>query len=137
MDYGHLFFFKILRAVTKDWFSKCLPATIWEESTFWQKGKTACFSFLFRKDCCGNCKWPKAKKGRWIGEIFFKNQNLGKELVRTVLAWHFMCYSKSENYADLEMEARKNKLILWKEKEPIAPWEWRKFKKRKFEIVRI
>lgn len=48
-----------------------------------------------------------------------------------------MCYSKSENYADLEMEARKNKLILWKEKEPIAPWEWRKFKKRKFEIVRI
>lgn len=67
------------------------------------------------------------RKRRWIGEIFCKNQNLGEELAWNVLAWHFVRYSKSENYADLEREARKAKRVLWREKDPVAPWEWRKF----------
>ena len=59
------------------------------------------------------------------------NQNLGKELVRNGLAWHFKRYSKSENYADLEAAARKKKIGLWRDKDPIAPWNWRKSKLKK------
>ena len=98
---------------------------------FGNKAKQFASDFCFGKTVVVIGNGKKDRNGRWIGEIFFMNQNLGKELVRNGLAWHFKRYSKSENYADLEMEARKNKRGLWKEKEPIAPWEWRKFKKKK------
>ncbi len=98
---------------------------------FGNKAKQFASDFCFGKTVVVIGNGKKDRNGRWIGEIFFKNQNLGKELVRNGLAWHYKRYSKSENYADLEMEARKNKRGLWKEKEPIAPWEWRKFKKKK------
>ncbi|WP_332018573.1 thermonuclease family protein, partial [Kaistella sp.] len=77
----------------------------------------------------GNGK--KDRNGRWIGEIFYNNQNLNKELVRNGLAWHYKRYSKSANYADLETAARKKKVGLWRDKDPIAPWNWRKSKRNK------
>ena len=98
---------------------------------FGTKAKQFASDFCFGKTVVVIGNGKKDRNGRWIGEIFYKNQNLGKELVRNGLAWHFKRYSKNENYADLEMDARKKKRGLWQEKEPIAPWEWRKFKKKK------
>lgn len=71
------------------------------------------------------------RNGRWIAEIFYKNQNLGKELVRNGLAWHFKRYSHNADYAELEIIARKKKVGLWQLKDAIAPWEFRKMKKNK------
>ena len=73
-------------------------------------------------------KWNKAKdrNGRWIAEIYLLDKCLNKELVKNGLAWHFKKYSKSVEYSNLELEARKRKIGLWRDKQPIAPWEWRK-----------
>ena len=98
---------------------------------FGNRAKQFASDFCFGKTVVVIGNGKKDRNGRWIGEIFYKNQNLGKELVSNGLAWHFKRYSKNENYADLEMDARKKKRGLWQEKEPIAPWEWRKFKKKK------
>ena len=86
--------------------------------------------------CCGKTvvvigNGKKDRNGRWIGEIFYNNQNLNKELVRNGLAWHYKRYSKSANYADLEIAARKKKVGLWRDKDPFAPWNWRKSKLKK------
>ena len=86
--------------------------------------------------CCGKTvvvigNGKKDRNGRWIGEIFYNNQNLNKELVRKGLAWHYKRYSKSANYADLEIAARKKKIGLWRDKDPVAPWNWRKSKLKK------
>ena len=86
--------------------------------------------------CCGKTvvvigNGKKDRNGRWIGEIFYNNQNLNKELVRNGLAWHYKRYSKSANYADLETAARKKKIGLWRDKDPVAPWNWRKSKLKK------
>ena len=86
--------------------------------------------------CCGKTvvvigNGKKDRNGRWIGEIFYNNQNLNKELVRNGLAWHYKRYSKSANYADLEIAARKKKIGLWRDKDPVAPWNWRKSKLKK------
>ena len=86
--------------------------------------------------CCGKTvvvigNGKKDRNGRWIGEIFYNNQNLNKELVRNGLAWHYKRYSKSANYADLETAARKKKIGLWRDKDPGAPWNWRKSKLKK------
>lgn len=51
--------------------------------------------------------------------------NLNKELVRTGYAWHFKRYSDDEAYAALENNARENRLGLWADEHPVAPWNWR------------
>jgi micrococcal nuclease len=55
-----------------------------------------------------------------------QNKNVNEELVIAGLAWHFKQYSTNIEIAKLEITARVNKVGLWKDAYPIAPWEWRK-----------
>jgi micrococcal nuclease len=59
-----------------------------------------------------------------------KNQNINQEMVKLGMAWHFKKYSKDPVYAKLETDARKNRVGLWREDNPIAPWLWREKKKK-------
>ena len=68
----------------------------------------------------------KDRYKRLITEVYCNNININKELVRNGLAWHFKKYSKNREYADLEIKARKAKVGLWHDNNPIAPWNWRK-----------
>ncbi|MCX8532249.1 thermonuclease family protein [Chryseobacterium luquanense] len=72
----------------------------------------------------------KDRNKRLIAEIILSNgKNINKELVKNGLAWHFKRYSKDNSYDILEKQAQKLKLGLWKDKNPIAPWDWRKSRK--------
>jgi len=55
-----------------------------------------------------------------------RNENVNKELVKAGLAWHFLKYSKDRSYHELEAIARKNRIGLWADENPIPPWKWRK-----------
>ncbi len=55
-----------------------------------------------------------------------QNKNVNRELVIAGLAWHFKKHSTNNEIAKLEITARVNKVGLWKEEYPIAPWNWRK-----------
>ena len=55
-----------------------------------------------------------------------KKQIVNQELVKQGMAWHFKRYSNDDLYNTLETEARKNKVGLWQESNPIPPWNWRK-----------
>ena len=64
---------------------------------------------------------------RLIAEIILTNgDTLNRELVKTGLAWHYKKYSGDTTYSMLEKGARIVKKGLWADKEPIAPWLWRK-----------
>jgi micrococcal nuclease len=64
---------------------------------------------------------------RLIAEIILEDgTNLNKKLVKQGLAWHFKKYSDDLEYSNLEIEAKNNRIGLWSEENPIAPWEWRK-----------
>lgn len=66
-------------------------------------------------------------RGRMIAEIYLNEKTcLNKEMLKAGLAWHYKKYSTSAEYAQLEIIARKNKTGLWKDKNPIAPWNFRK-----------
>lgn len=66
---------------------------------------------------------------RLIAEIILPDgRNVNRELIKEGLAWHFKKYSADTNYAVLEIKAREEKTGLWSEKNPIAPWMWRKRK---------
>jgi len=61
-----------------------------------------------------------------------KKQIVNQEMVKQGMAWHFRKYSKNQLYSQLEATARKNKIGLWIDAHPVAPWEWRKPQKPSF-----
>jgi micrococcal nuclease len=74
----------------------------------------------------------KDRYGRMLGVVVLENGKvLNEELLRYGYAWHFKKYNNNSKWAKLEINARKNKLGLWKQTNPIAPWDYRKAKKHK------
>jgi len=70
--------------------------------------------------------------GRSIGDITLPDgRNLNREVVRAGYAWHYVKYSDDTSLAELEKEARIARRGLWQDKDPMAPWEWRKSKRTK------
>lgn len=60
-----------------------------------------------------------------------KKQIVNQEMVRQGMAWHFKKYSSDVHYARLELIARKQRVGLWQEQSPTAPWEWRAIKHKR------
>ena len=72
----------------------------------------------------------KDRYGRTIGEVILPNgDSLNRLLIRNGYAWHYKKYSKDKSLAELENQVRIDKVGLWQDKNPIAPWDWRRGKK--------
>lgn len=72
-----------------------------------------------------NNKFDRNK--RLIGVIINEQgENVNKELIKAGLAWHYLKYSTDASYSNLETLARQNKVGLWSDPNPVAPWNWRK-----------
>jgi micrococcal nuclease len=64
--------------------------------------------------------------GRTLAKIKLPNKTcLNEELLKRGLAWHYKKYNSETLYESLENAARKNKIGLWSEANPIPPWEFR------------
>jgi endonuclease YncB( thermonuclease family) len=63
-----------------------------------------------------------------VAEIILPDgRNLNQELVPAGLAWWYERYARRETVLrDLEQEARDAKRGLWSDRNPVAPWDWRK-----------
>lgn len=73
----------------------------------------------------------KDKYGRNIAYIVYDKKDLSKELLKAGLAWHYKEYDKSNYLQSLENTARKNKVGLWIEDNPIRPSDFRNLKTKK------
>jgi endonuclease YncB( thermonuclease family) len=72
----------------------------------------------------------KDRYGRTVGTIILPDgRSLNEELLRNGYAWHYKAYSKDQNLANLEVDARRFKRGLWQDPNPTAPWDFRKNKK--------
>jgi endonuclease YncB( thermonuclease family) len=64
--------------------------------------------------------------GRSVAEVILPDgENLGTELIRAGLAWHYRHYSSSAELDAFEAQARAAKRGLWAEANPIPPWDFR------------
>ncbi|MEM0541019.1 thermonuclease family protein [Flavobacterium sp. j3] len=65
--------------------------------------------------------------GRSIAMIYYDTDNkyLSAEIIKAGMGWHYKRYSTSKELALLEENARKNKIGLWLDNNPINPSEWR------------
>lgn len=69
---------------------------------------------------------------RYISNVTYNDSlSLCHQLVKNGLAWHFVRYSNDSTLQLLEDTAKEDKVGLWQDPNPIAPWEWRTTKKKK------
>lgn len=66
--------------------------------------------------------------GRSIAMIYYDEDSkyLSAEIIKAGMGWHYKRYSTSKELAKFEDNAKKNKIGLWVDNNPIAPWEFRK-----------
>lgn len=68
--------------------------------------------------------------GRMVAVVTMKDgESVNELLVKSGYAWVHIYYCKEpvcETWKALEKEARINRLGLWQEAEPVAPWVWKR-----------
>ena len=80
-------------------------------------------------------EWYKRDRyGRMVGKILLDGQDMNLRQVGAGLAWHYKKYSSEQSpddrvqYADAETVARKERLGLWRDINPVPPWDYRRMK---------
>ena len=101
-----------------------------KKQAFGQKAKQYLSKMVFGKTVKVSIK-EKDRYGRSIGTVYLGKKNINLEMVKAGFAWHYKAYSKDKTFADAETKAIKAKIGLWADKNPIAPWEYRRSSSKK------
>jgi endonuclease YncB( thermonuclease family) len=73
----------------------------------------------------------KDKYGRFVGTIYLEGKDINLEQVKAGLAWHYKQYENEQSgaertaYSNAETSAKNSKAGLWKQPNPVPPWDWR------------
>lgn len=62
---------------------------------------------------------------RVLGVVYLGDTNINAEMIRAGYAWNYK-YSKDKYYIKLQEKAKAEKKGLWKDKNAVDPWQWRK-----------
>lgn len=80
--------------------------------------------------------WNKRDKYRRIvGKILMDGQDVNLRQIQRGMAWHYKKYENEQDvadrsiYAQAEYQAQRDKVGLWGDKKPMAPWDWRRLKR--------
>ena len=66
------------------------------------------------------------KYGRVLGDVLLEDGRvLNRELIKAGLAWWYWKYSDDRELEELEQRARTDRIGLWADLNPVAPWEFR------------
>ncbi len=63
--------------------------------------------------------------GRTLANLYINERWLNRDLVASGLAWHYPRYNQDARLAYAQSQARTVGRGLWKESQPIAPWDYR------------
>lgn len=96
---------------------------------FGTKAKQALSGKVFGKDVTLNSS-GKDRYGRTLGEIIVDGESVNVWLVRAVWVWRYERYAPDDTQLrDAQQAAKRVKLGLWADANPVPPWEWRRSKR--------
>ena len=79
--------------------------------------------------------WDKKDRyGRTLGKVLIDGTDACLEQVKAGLAWHYKRYASEQpaqdraDYAAAEDKAKGERIGLWSDAQPPAPWDWRREK---------
>ena len=76
--------------------------------------------------------YKKGQYDRYIGNVYLNGEDVGLKQIEAGLAWHFKVYAfeqtqeERRKYAQAQATAQSARLGLWEDRNPVAPWEYRK-----------
>ena len=65
------------------------------------------------------------KYDRIVGIVTVDGVNVNEALLKAGLVWHYKQYDHNPTWAKLEAESRRQRVGLWADTAPVAPWDWR------------
>ena len=101
---------------------------------FGQKSKQSLHQLVHSKQVTVEFQ-KKDKYGRAVGKVVYNGTDVCLEQIKLGMAWHYKQYESEQTkedreiYAQAELSARANAIGLWKDKQPIPPWEYRRQQK--------
>ncbi len=75
--------------------------------------------------------------GRLVGKVLVDGRDANLAQVEAGMAWHYKSYQREQPktdrhvYAEAEIKAAASRKGLWRDRHPVAPWDWRKDRRRK------
>ena len=98
---------------------------------FGAKSKQALYEMVHGKTV--QVSFEKSDKyGRILGKVLLDGQDICHQQIKAGLAWHYKKYQTQQPLADRdayrasETAAKNEKLGLWSDPRPVAPWDFRK-----------
>jgi endonuclease YncB( thermonuclease family) len=98
---------------------------------FGAKSKQALYEMVHGKTV--QVSFEKSDKyGRILGKVLLDGQDICLQQIKAGLAWHYKKYQNQQPLADRdaysasETAAKNEKLGLWSDPRPVAPWDFRK-----------
>lgn len=70
--------------------------------------------------------------GRTIGKVWIGQLDVGLEMLKVGLAWHYKAYEREQSqrdrqeYGDAQSSAKVRSLGLWQDSSPVPPWDFRR-----------
>jgi len=101
---------------------------------FGQKSKQSLSQLVHSKQVTVEFQ-KKDKYDRSVGKVVLNGTDVCLEQIKLGMAWHYKHYESEqpkedrETYAQAEIAARTNAIGLWKDKQTIPPWEFRRQQK--------
>lgn len=70
----------------------------------------------------------KDRYGRTVARVILPGgMDFGLAMISAGLAWHYAAYARDEKaYAEAQEKARRRRIGLWRDPQPVAPWMWRR-----------
>lgn len=102
-----------------------------KQQPFGNNAKQYASELCFGKTVTVTSTGKRDRYNRIVGTITTpEGTNINEELIKAGLAWHYKQYSKNKSLGFLQDKAKAQRLGLWQDKNPVAPWNWRKHKRK-------
>lgn len=97
---------------------------------FGERSKQNLAALVFNKNVI--VEWVKQDRyGRTVGKILINGKDANLEQVKAGMAWWYEKYRKEQSqadqrrYEDAEQQVRAQRVGLWRDANPMPPWDWR------------
>jgi len=103
---------------------------------FGQKSKQSLHQLVHSKQVTVDFD-KKDKYGRTVGKVVLNGTDICLEQIKLGMAWHYKQYASEQTaidreiYSKAELAARSDAFGLWKDKNPMPPWDFRKLNSSK------
>lgn len=95
------------------------------KQAFGNRSRQALAALCFRKQATYEVQ-DSDRYGRIVAVVTCNGVNANRHQVETGMAWVYTRYNKDKTLPDLQQQAKQARRGLWRDADPVPPWEFRK-----------